>query len=143
MSFWRKLNKVFFTLSLVFSIIAVVGGSIAGFMMGSLFWLGFVILGAGLILIPAMFSIWGIFLEFIDNVAAIKRKICNGNGGGYLINANIGAAAQTATAGQTDAAGAQYVARQFDNDENWNCQNCGKKNEAEATFCYNCGTPKV
>lgn len=140
MSFWRKLNKVIFVISLVVFCLGVVGGSIFGFM--AAWWIGLIVLVGGLILIPIMFSTWGIVLEFLDNVASIKRAVCSGAVSapvnGYApVQAQSGAAPQTSISQQVNYAYAVPVS-----DKWWVCSGCGKKNDNGSAFCFNCGKSK-
>lgn len=80
MSFWRKLNKVVFYVMLVIFILAWLVFTVWGFTWDYLWWWGFIIFGGGLIVIPASFTLWGIMLEFVDNVAAIRQKVCSDQG---------------------------------------------------------------
>ena len=153
MSFWRKLNKLAFNISLVVFSLAEVGVAIWGFM--EEWWLGMAILGGGIIVIPILFSAWGILLEFLDNVAAIRRKVCSGQS--VVMNtapAQKSAAPSANTAAQVigeapqlqgDApmsAGASTFSDMFSQPDKWKCDCCGKKNDGDAGFCYNCGKPK-
>lgn len=141
MSFWRKLNKVIFAISLVVFCLGVVVGCIFGFI--AEWWIGLLVLGGGLILIPIMFSTWGILLEFLDNVAAIRSAVCsgavpapvNGSAPGQMQH---GAASQPAV---NQSANNAYYAPQMP--DKWVCSVCGKKNDNDSAFCYNCGKPKA
>lgn len=80
MSFWRKLNKVVFYVTLVIFILAWLFFTIFAFTWDYNWWWGFIIFGGGLIVIPTSFTVWGIMLEFVDNVAAIRQKVCSDQG---------------------------------------------------------------
>lgn len=131
MSFWRKLNKVVFYISLVVSCLAVLGGAIWGFTQNDFSWLGLVILLGGAILIPVLFSAWGILLEFLDNVADIRRAVCNGQRMQNQPQVFSGQSSQTLQKEQI-----------IKTMPEWTCTGCGEKNENESKFCYNCGKPK-
>ena len=165
MSFWRKLNKVIFYICLVLTSIAVLVGTIMSFCSGRYtWWLGFVVLFGGIVLIPVIFSAWGILLEFLDNVAAIRRKVCDGDtmqldpyaAPVQNIPAPTNAApVQTYSAPvQSYAQPAQSYAAPLQNTVQpaqnytapapagmWICR-CGTENEMESKFCYKCGSSR-
>lgn len=72
---WRKASAVIFILTVVLYIIGLLGVVIMVAERGN----GeevFVTLLVGVIIGLVLFSLWGTVLEFFDNVAAIKEKIC-------------------------------------------------------------------
>ena len=151
MSFWRKLNTLVFKISLVVFSLALVGASIWGFLSWR-WWIGLIILVGGAVLIPIIFSAWGILLEFLDNVAAIRRQVC---GQPMVMNTmpaqmgvipspemaqmNVGVPQQV---GVPMSAGMGTFSDMFSQPDKWICDGCGKKNDGDAAFCYNCGKPK-
>ena len=212
MSFWRKMNKVVFYISLVAACIAVLGGSIWGFNQKSEgingiaaydnSWLGIVILLGGAILILVLFSAWGILLEFLDNVADIRNAVCNGqriqsrpqtntnqpsllrnstphnitprvsgwkcprcgienppqathctecderkpslSSASANVNPTVYVSPQPvlqATPQEAPQAEAVYNEQDFVF-ESWKCPSCGRHNEGDSNFCYNCGIPR-
>ena len=78
MSFWRKLNLVFFYISLVAFIIAYLVLVIFLLSNDNLRNLAVAVIPGGLIMIPVIFSSWGILLEFLTNVGDIRDKVCHG-----------------------------------------------------------------
>lgn len=167
MSFWRKLNKAVFIISLAFSCIAVIVGAIWGFSQKSEgpggvdnSWFGAVILFGGIVLILVLFSLWGIFIEFLDNVADIRNAVCGGqrilskkqvysvqsnqsvqqaNNGVQVTDGNITPASSQET--PVPQAEAVYI-EQVITSGKWTCTGCGKNNDADSGFCYNCGKPR-
>ena len=139
MSFWRKLNKAVFSISLVAACIAVIAGSIWGFNQKSEgiygvaaydnSWLGIVILLGGAILILVLFSAWGILLEFLDNVADIRNAVCKG---------------QHMTSGQQTYSSQHPLLRNSTPNNitprvsGWKCPRCGIENSPQATRCAEC-----
>lgn len=212
MSFWRKLNKSVFSISLVAACIAVIAGSIWGFNQKSEgihgvaaydnSWLGIVILVGGAILILVLFSAWGILLEFLDNVADIRNAVCNGqrmqsrpqtntnqpsllrNSTPYNITPRVSGwkcprcgtensptsthctecderkpslSSASANVNPTVYVSPQPVLQETPQEapqaeavyneqdfvfESWKCTSCGRYNEGNSNFCYNCGNPR-
>ena len=153
MSFWRKLNKLVFYISLVTACIAVIAGSIWGFCQKSIefhvssnevvilnsSWIGTTILFGGTILILVLFSAWGIFLEFLDNVADIRRAVCKGQ---HIPSSQTSQIEQVSNTTSSVPQTEQFSAEQVVVPKGWTCTGCGKYNDADAVFCYNCGKPK-
>ena len=144
MSFWRKLNKVIFVISLVAFSLADIVVSIIFFCQGSWWWMGLIILGGGLLLIPILFSTWGILLEFMDNVAEIKNTVCTGNikAGNAQIPQNVTNKSGNAMPGSPVSASFSSAPTVHVVSEKWACSNCGKTNDGDSAFCFNCGTRK-
>lgn len=136
MSFWRKLNKVIFYICMVFACLGVVGGAMWGFGLRYQSWMGWVILLGGAVSIPVLFSAWGILLEFLDNVADIRRAVCNGQR--ILSNHALQQGQIDNTASQAESQYAQPVFVP----ENWECTGCGTKNDGDSNFCFKCGKPR-
>ena len=125
MSFWRKLNKAVFYISLAAACIAVLVVSIWGFTSEALgnSWLGFVILIGGTILILVLFSAWGIFLEFLDNVADIRRAVCKGQ---HNPGSQTSQIEQVSNAAPSVTQTEQFSAEQVVVPKGWTCTGCGK-----------------
>lgn len=76
MNFWVKENRALFNVSLFMSIIMVFGGSIWGFCSGErTCWIGFVVLFVGSVYVIAVHSIWGCFLNLVENVSILQRDV--------------------------------------------------------------------
>lgn len=138
MSFWRKLNQVFFYISLAAFIIAYVVLVVFLLSNDNLRKLAVMVIPGGLILIPVIFSGWGILLEFLTNVGDIRDKVCNGtvvveqsNGKTSNLLERLGV--------NTQPASAQPVQN---NAGAWVCPSCNCSNSPNDVFCSSCGRNK-
>lgn len=144
MSFWRKLNKVMFWLSFCLMEIAVIVVAILQFIAagessryyysgGGMFVLfGFITLIGGTIVVLTIHSFWGMIVECLDNVAAMKKHMCS--------------SAPSQPAYVQYAAPAQPVYQQpavpQQQPSTWYCAGCGTTNSGSSTFCQTCGSPR-
>ena len=138
MSFWRKLNLVFFYISLVAFIIAYLVLVIFILSKDHLRSLAIMVIPGGLILIPVIFSGWGILLEFLTNVGDIRDKVCDGT---VVVEQNGGKTSSLLErmGVNTQSAVAQPVQN---NTGSWVCPACNCANNSNDVFCSNCGRNK-
>lgn len=110
---WTKFSKVMLWISFGGCALAVfiVFGNLFGKTIDLCFWLDI----AGLIVVAAVHSFWGVFLEIAENTADTNRIIRSQN----PQSAPIPKAKTT-----------------------WTCPNCQTENEESSAFCYECGTKK-
>lgn len=166
MSFWRKMNTIVFYIMMVLFVLAWIGFSIWGFFFTYFWQTGLIIFGAGLFAIPLIFTSWGIMLEFVYNVAAIRKSVCGGHVP-QVIQPTVVAQAVQPTAQQAvqpTVAPAPAMqpsgSMQFTNygtapvngaapvntvpgSSKWKCIYCGMENKADSKFCSGCGKIKV
>ena len=140
MSIWRKMNEIFFYIVLVLAIIAILVVSLLFVLKGNNWILGLLTLIAGAVLIPFFFSAWGILLEFLDNVADIRNKLCDGT-----ISVKY---SKNMVSKMTDAMrnNSRHVSSAPINlsaiREKWVCPDCNSDNAEAFLSCWNCGRKK-
>ncbi len=136
MSFFRKFINVGFWVCFVVCLIGVLIGSIAGFCIRNMEWLGLVILVGGGLTVTTMFAMFGMFIELCNNIAEIEKNVRtfkNSNNTASINNSNN----TTATISKLQAINANGVLEDF-----WFCKACGEKNDRLGSYCQNCGRYK-
>lgn len=127
-SFWRGLFKFQFRISFAFGIIVsvVLGALIIIISLKNseteenyMWILGILIIIGGIIFTISLHALCGMLLEFLDNVAVIKKRVCIAIEDIEDENAYIEAMSS------------------------WKCTYCKGKNPPDTVFCIKCGRPKV
>lgn len=115
MGVWRKIANILLWLSIITLSLGVLIGSARLFRFN--IGIGFAVLLGGAIVILVSHTLFGMFIELCNNIAAIR----NNDGIPPLETANVSALSEK---------------------RNWNCTGCGTDNEDDAKFCITCGKKK-
>ncbi len=113
---WRKFNKIVFALALglaVFGCVPLIILLIAYVPYGV--WLAI----GSILLLLISFSAWGMLLEYFDNIAQIKEKVCMST--------------PTFTPCESEP--------EIENSD-WECIHCGSLNKINQDYCKDCGKYK-
>ncbi len=122
MNFCRKFIRQFFNVSLVLSAVAVLVATIGGFCIPGMWWLGFVALFGGAVLVLLVHGALAMYVDMIDCIEDIRKNTSG-------IDASTAAAAEAAAKPSAPPIGNNV----------WVCPECGEINGMTRQNCVTCG----
>lgn len=153
---WVRFNRLMLRLSMaggfiISIILAYVSYELISKNNDSLGFLPFVVFLAGVVVVIAIHSIWGLIVDAAENIASMPKEVAKELGNPQSINKQsfkqvseeIGKVQSINGQANEQSANEEYIAdTEVINQGDWFCTRCGNANSQDCNFCQKCGMKK-